>query len=960
MKLLTTLIKEERKNLKINDPKSITSKYLSFVTEPSRDSVFFLLSASLIVLLIFTTLISQFCYLKTLEISNSAGDLMQAIITFLLGILIFSAERYQEDQKTVRVFFRESKLWGLTALTIINLFSYFLGDFIFGTDNIFWKASLMISGLLACWLFYAMYKIIFLVLNRDKLIFLKDKLIYEDIDFLNDLSIQKRIWQNIFSHQFNTHYFAEYKPFFDLTDLEWKYRKILANQTWLVVDVDLSKINGVGSPNENENTEKDGKIILLKSYWDKIKEGDLLALVPLSHSVDNPIQNFYLIRPWIEPKDIKKSIISDLDNLLYQIGDQIITKNALRLEWLYDSLIKYIKKHSEGVIEMKLNFVLDLNKPNDAIGGFWSDGIWFYYDIQEKFWDLYGLTKKSWDIITLTEFTKFIYSIIFYSISNDDYPLIWISSRFIVELNDNEVVKTDNDLEHRIKVNNDNLFDFVLFPKIQKTTDQKNKDMLSKFVLLLLRGVLSNAIRKWNYDRFSSYLYKLSESETRNLGESFQKDRKEMLFGLVAWVLKQFPLGDDSQLTRRIITDILSSIRCSLVEWLNIFSSSLSRDGEWDTADWDIPSDGRVHMIDSRTWPEKSFILWLNLFHRENFTVPEDYHIPRDFRYLDLNKWLDNTEWLNGFAGVNVSVEAIGNIKQLLYLLKEKETVQSRNERLLGNLDSEKVSNFITDIKESYVESSKFLKSIFHPSSGVDLWETESMFWFNQFLEKVWFVDTSHSIAWMGWSFGRSFWEWQTRLVLDEVKKKMAITHIKNIDEIKDQIVNFSSQLSRPIIVLYGSRNYEVLDKLPLDERSWDREVNFRWKMHNIPVYEVFNTENDVNELLLIDLDKVEELIIQASKPSWMKTWGSSNIIPNFYFELENIGQNNDLLNEILNNPPEWLNQEYAQEEWYSSVEEYLQDRVQFKMFFSYRINIDENAGQIFKWDDKLVQSLED
>jgi hypothetical protein len=110
----------------------------------------------------------------------------------------------------------------------------------------------------------------------------------------------------------------------------------------------------------------------------------------------------------------------------------------------------------------------------------------------------------------------------------------------------------------------------------------------------------------------------------------------------------------------------------------------------------------------------------------------------------------------------------------------------------------------------------------------------------------------------------------------------------------------------------------------------------------------------------LFDLDKISEIAIQASNPPWQKPWGSIDTIPGFYFELENISENHQLLEEILNNPPEWLDEEYLKEQKYSSIEEYLRDRVQFKMFFSYKISVEENAGWIFRLTNKAVQSLED
>jgi hypothetical protein len=713
----------------------------------------------------------------------------------------------------------------------------------------------------------------------------------------------------------------------------------------------------VGELNKSEEVSKTNKIILLKSYWDKVNEGDTLALV-LSSQEDNPIDSFYIIWPWVNIKSLKELINSDLKSLLYQVGDQIISKNALRLEWLYHSLLGYIKNHSEWIVE--LNITLDLNKPNDAVGWFWDDWIWFYDQIQEMLWDLYGLTKKTGDLITLTEFTKFIYSLIFYSANRNDYPLIWISSRFIVELFDSELIYSDKDLQHRVKVNNDNLFDLVLFQRIKRATDTKEKDMLGKFVLLLIRDLLSKSVRKPMEGKFFENLDRISEREISDLGDNFWKERRDMLFGLVTWIFKWLPQSTNPEIRRNMITSVLNSIECSFVDWIKLFSDSLSRESEWDTSSWDMPSDWRVHMVDSRTWPEKTFILWLYRFYLNENTAIWNFDVPRDFRYLDVSKWLDDLTWLEGFHWFNITAENTQKIKNILASLKELEDSQSRSQRLAGALVSEKVDGFINDLQNSYLKSSKFLKNLFAPSSNVDLWENEAMFWHNQFLEKVWFVDSSYSIIWMGESYGRSFWEWQTRLVLDGVKKKMMSVTLKNIEDIKDKIIAHKNSLVRPVIMVYWSRNYEVLNKMFWNNINWDRENNFRWEIDGVKVYEYFNPDNEKSEILLFDLDKISEIAIQASNPPWQKPWGSIDTIPGFYFELENISENHQLLEEILNNPPEWLDEEYLKEQKYSSIEEYLRDRVQFKMFFSYKISVEENAGWIFRLTNKAVQSLED
>lgn len=948
MSKLSTLIEQEKIKLSIWSKWHRNDNYfLTLLSEPSIWWALIIVWGVVVIFVYIAIWIFQIPLLYNYKINSSSWDIIQSIVTLLLGVLIFSAERFQEDRYSTRILLRQSGLWGLTLCTVVTLGFYFTGDLLFDlTNEVSTKSSLLISCLLLIWILYSIGIIIYIILNPDFFSQQKNNLLLRKIDYLSDESIKKRIGNNIFYDRLKNHPTIEYTWLIDTKSLWDQWMPVNAKTTGSIVDLNFNALELTEKAQDSQVLTSPNKIILTKTYAEKVVEGDILWYVS-DRKLKKSVEQFYSIKNIADIVQIKNDLNFDLENIIHSIWDRIVDWNALRLTSLYTQLNQYIAYHSEYIHRIDIRF--DINNPGYATGWILDSGIWIYWDIQGLIWKIYHLTNNSLNSEIHSAFISFIYTLIFNSASRKDYALLPILSGIIPEFYKNTVCRDNYSIAQNIQTNTDNFVKFFLYSKSQESDSAEERIMLLRFIVLFIRRLIKVAVDNEDVKQFNVFINLIGSIDSNHHDSNFQQMKGKMFFWFIGWIFKKTST-DQNWIYAQMIMKILDNLHTSFEEWLNLFldSQNSREEDDWSCADWDLPHDGTVYLIDNHTWPKKFFLLWLYQKFVSKHILIEWFEIPRDVRYLNFDHLLKDQDWIAGFNLPSVTSKNTEWIEQIIKQIKEVEIKQSRERRSREVISDAKKSLFFDEIQKWYNSSSSFIKNAFSISDFTENDSHTYTYGFYQLIEKSWFVDQSSWIKGMWVWIWKNLWLSQERLILKRIQHECQEIDYKNdIKCLKQQIKELSKKMKDPIIVVYGTENYKFLDLLLWREIIWHSEDNCRGKIENISVYDCFDNENDSSNILLIDKDKITQLLIGSAKWEIIKSWWSNHILEEFYIEFEDLSTNKNLLIEILKDSPGLIIK--SKEEKYESVEDYLKDRIAFKIYFSLDMQLDEHLGYLLK-----------
>jgi hypothetical protein len=349
-----------------------------------------------------------------------------------------------------------------------------------------------------------------------------------------------------------------------------------------------------------------------------------------------------------------------------------------------------------------------------------------------------------------------------------------------------------------------------------------------------------------------------------------------------------------------------------------------------------------------------------------SYSLPK-FHVHRlsDLKYsseqlLEVTKDLmEDKELLKSLGFQETEIEELFTEKLIPFIksLKPKAEAELKEIQTSLNISQKKVEEFKKETIKSF-EKVTTLRNVFKHYSlfkdetdkpyqgevtrlGINIVDDKAAFF------EDWHVHYGH----WGQSYGENLAQGENYALLEKI-----ILHCEESEGSLDNILKSFPDLSKVIIlathnVLYGALLKDKNFKAKWDGATPKIEINgfegqYLFQGNNIPVFNAHHRTIS-NQLLILDLSKLGNLIqynpLDAKeKPDFKKD--------NFYMEVTAFSENNNLLNQYLENPPDWLKNMGGQED----QKKYLLTRVLIRVLerFDY-VKSEGVAGYIIKSNEQ-------
>jgi len=530
--------------------------------------------------------------------------------------------------------------------------------------------------------------------------------------------------------------------------------------------------------------------------------------------------------------------------------------------------------------------------------------------------------------------------------------------------------------------------DYYLEPKLKKEEDYPEEEVrnFACAILKIFQGLLKTSFDGRDIESFKTYLSttgglfrnlditnRYENKEAEKIAD-FLKDKKdEMMFGLASWIFYKLLQNKGDELLQQFYNATQNSIPSRIEELTNIFSRAHSFEVEdywgWDNWEMSEKGEGQVHSIQILEKLEKFYaVKSLSLLSGKSDEEIGKIKLPhsRDLAYLaegtrDLVKTLDDItanpeNWrfiLNDNAINKVSV-----LKALLTKAKEaqeQEEVELKKEQAISQ---KRVQEFKKEVVKTFYEGAN-LRDIFekhfvaYENKTKEKTNKKDRFGINIVDDKALFFDEWH-IHYVGWgeNYGRDLASGENSYLLDDIAKdckeitkeefEITLAKINNPDD----IVIFATNIAFWRF-FEDSKNFKPKwhrDIKQLEVKGFGGWYDFNGK--SIPVFETYHRKID-KQILILNKSKIGKLIQLSPLNTSEKDESIEDI---FYMDIQAFSENEELMQEFIKKPPEWL-QKIGDEQ---KQREHLLERVRIQIFerFEYEKPKDFEGYKLFLKED--------
>ncbi len=625
------------------------------------------------------------------------------------------------------------------------------------------------------------------------------------------------------------------------------------------------------------------------------------------------------------------------------------------------------------------------NERAAALMGGWEQMRWLVSDIRSLV--IGAIQSKNLEIIIKT--TGLPIRISRLALQNDDHYLFqefaWFPELFYRYSQKEEVQQEIKSyLYERSWKHFQNLSDYYIETKFKKNIPDAKKHSLKDFAVTLLmtfQNLLKAAydnkdiegFRKFQQTTLSlfrktnpgSMLYEIefinSLLENQNLSKERQEQlrnqlevqmlfqeihnrRFQMFFGLASWIFDEYKNNQEDRQVKDIYNYVQSVFDISLEEFTKIFLDAHSFDVEdfWNWDRWDSVPDGRAHFIRILEKLEQFFaVKTLSMLAGQTKEEIDQIEFPynRDFAYLaggtrDLVRILDamtNNPDNWQFVLSEDAIEKVDVLKDLLLQAKEKQENDDVDRKRATAISEAKVKTFNEDFINGFYENAD-LRRIIEMISTIEKRLSETpreeikRFGFNTVDDKAAFFDDWH-VYFGDWgeSYGRNLALGENSAILKKI-----IESCERLDRLDFQSVFAKFENKKDmLILLVNSSSFSVFreeEGFRYQNSRKDKRLSgvFQFQGVEIPIYQFFQVDAD-KQIIILDKNILSKLI----QYSPLEEGENEELIKEIFFmDIQSFGENEDLMNEMLENPPDWLQENRDRE----AQRLYLEERVLVKV----------------------------
>lgn len=455
-------------------------------------------------------------------------------------------------------------------------------------------------------------------------------------------------------------------------------------------------------------------------------------------------------------------------------------------------------------------------------------------------------------------------------------------------------------------------------------------------------------------------------SEDEALFDYLDGQRKEMFFGMAAWIL--FKLEQDKPNAKLIefYNEIKTRLPGDIESFTKLFAivHDFEREGFWGWDNWEMEENGEddeMHSIDILSKLEKLYVVHsLTLLKDKSKEELAAVELPtsRDLAYLaegsrSLMGTLENIEKNSGnwsFALDETSSSKTTDLKELLLKAKEKQEASETETKRKLKISNQKVDMFKKSVVKDFYENDSFrgilnYYNLINDETGTEYSGKIKNLGVNTLFDKAAFFDDTASwhvhILGMeeGFEFGRAMATGENTDLLQKLKAKSEII----------QSTDFEARLkilADPIILAINnaswrffeesefSKNFQPKWSLKDERDSFPKELSGLYRMDNknVPVFELYDDKN-TSFILILDsrnlgaltqyspLDKTDDISLKEDI---------------FKMNVQEFLEDSVLMESFLNKPPEWL----AKLGTRMDQENYLKERVLIHIFERFEFTV--------------------
>lgn len=337
----------------------------------------------------------------------------------------------------------------------------------------------------------------------------------------------------------------------------------------------------------------------------------------------------------------------------------------------------------------------------------------------------------------------------------------------------------------------------------------------------------------------------------------------------------------------------------------------------------------------------------------ENYQLP-DLHV---YRLSDLEHSVD------GFIELATNLKGAGNLlaeigfdtnkldelfdaklAPFLKRLKEEAGKQISAKHKAGNISQKRIEEFKKEVLKSFYEGAalrdvfvNYLK-VYEDKTKEKITGKKERFGINIVDDKVSFFDEWH-VHYVGWgeNYGRDLSSGENSYLLDDVAKDCKVISKKEFDTTLSKFKNPDDIIIFATNVAFwrffeDSKNFKPKwhrDIKQLDVKNFGSWYDFNGK--SIPVFETYHRKID-KQVLVLNKTKLGQLIQLSSLNDGEDEKSIEDI---FYMDIQAFSENQELMEEFIKKPPEWL-QAIGDKQ---KQREHLRERVRIQIFERFEYN---------------------
>jgi len=462
------------------------------------------------------------------------------------------------------------------------------------------------------------------------------------------------------------------------------------------------------------------------------------------------------------------------------------------------------------------------------------------------------------------------------------------------------------------------------------------------------------------------------QEEKEKAAKDIQLKKRQVIFGLSAWIFEQYRNSPSDEALAKFYTDIANRLPSTLPELTELYASSRQFETErfWDWDNWEMIPDGGVQSIDfhsklDRLYCVKTLLVLKGLAEEAINSIVLPYS--RYLAYLaedrpnsnTLINMLDTivanpTQW--NFILPQPAIEKIPALKTLLGKAKVAQEKSEEEYLKTVKIDSDKLKEFRNKVKESFYKSGYLRPILVGFGAYKDLTsETPGVkvpsYGYNQIDEKAAFIKDWH-VHYSGWgeNYGQGMASSEDQLVFEQmvagagskrdVTKQNVISEIEKIlneNKLKDSVVLQTldhmyeyDQLQKSD--LFISRYTRDCPKTKLDSSHGYKGV-LKIAGQNVPVVDIFVRKAELkNKVIVTDLSSFGVLNQYSPIDKPEDTECQYDI---FFIRVSDLNQDDQRRQKIITNNPAWLKE-------HEDNEGYLRQKALINLYQKFEFKIIE------------------